>query len=142
MPESAAIHSYNATLTRSTTETGTYTALGEVVDIEWDSGDVPVSDVTHLQSPNAMREKQPKLIDVGEITFMINFVKGQYNTLFTDWKARTRNWFKLNTPDGSVLGPFRAWIKKLPIKVPDDDRVTSSITLTINYAGTATFTPG
>lgn len=142
MAESAAIHSYNATLTRATSQSGTYTAIGEVVDIDFDGGDVPASDVTHLTSPNATREKQPKLIDMGEITFMINFVKGQYSTIFGDFQNRTRNWFKLNTPDGSVLGPFRAWVRKCPIKVPDDDRITCSITLTINYAGAATFTPG
>jgi heme/copper-type cytochrome/quinol oxidase subunit 2 len=141
MAESSAIHSYNATLSYSTTSGGSYTAVGEVIDYTHNAK-AGSSNVTHLTSQNAHMEKKPKMVDPGSITFTCNFVKTVYEVLYdTIFKTRTQYYWKITLPDNSTLTPFHGHISDISLVVPDDDRITCDVTIDITSSGDA-FTAG
>lgn len=140
MADSNAIHSYGSTLSMSDTSGGSYTAVSEVINYDF-SAKVGSSNVTHLTSDTATMEKKPKFRDPGAITFECNFYKTQFATLYTAFTGRAQKFWKITLPDASILGPFKAHISDIKLNVPDDDRITNSITLDISNDGDS-FTAG
>src|SRR5690625_7740169 len=80
----------------------TFTALGEVVNIEGGSDDTDLIDVTHMQSPNRRREFIGGLIECGEITVELNFAPkvSTHQRLVAEQTAETTSEHKGTFADG------------------------------------------
>jgi hypothetical protein len=112
----------------STTEGGSYTLVGEVIDATPPDEDMPADiEMTHYTSPNNKLEwKSSGWEDTGEASFQINFVPGQWQTLRL-LKGVTR-WYKFTYNDGSY-DTYEAFIKRMSKTVPIKDRMVGTITL-------------
>jgi hypothetical protein len=132
--------SQGATLTVSTTIGGVYTAVGGVQTIKW-KGKRGTSDVSVLADLQ-MRKKPKGRGDPGEITVGLQYGRTQFNTLFGYFHAGTQVFWKINTAEASVLGPFFGHIIDMEEDVPSDDPITSPITIDCSNEGSETFAPG
>lgn len=133
MAAAVATHSYGSTLGYGSASTS-FTNLTDVVDIDIDGFKVASTKTTHLLSPNAFHEYTPGLGDAGMLTLTINYDKTTYNTLYGF--VRTLKWWKVTAADS---GNFicQGHIEELPVKIPDDDRMTDNIK--IKLTGKPTF---
>lgn len=135
MAESAAIHCYNCDLAHHTASTGSFTSIGEMRNVKWNGYDISHPSKRHLKSDSATNEKTPGFIEPGQITGQLNYNETQHSTLFGF--GRTQKWFKITLPDSSTL-VCKGLLKGISIDVPEDDVITSDIT--IDLSGPPTFT--
>lgn len=136
---SDAILGYGITYAISTTTGGsTYTALGEVTDIELPSDEVDEVDVTHYGSPDRTREYIAGLIATGEAGFTINWIPGNATDLvLRDLRisGETRN-HRVTFPN-AVYVTFPAFIKGYAPSAPIDDKLSAQFT--VKKAGAETW---
>lgn len=127
MAASSGLIGKGTSLGYSDTQGGSYTSVGEVIDVappdEAVANDI---ELTHYLSDNDTIEYKPGWNEPGESTFQINFVPAQYQTLRL-LKGVTK-WWKITYHDGS-FEVTQAYIKRLSKAVPIKDRITATITL-------------
>lgn len=141
MASSETTMSYGSSLTYATTSGGSYTTLAGVKNVKW-QGKKPTADVSALEDTSVAR--LPKRSDDGTISGDALFRKTQFAIAFTAFRAGTKYYWKINTADGSVLGPWYGALSDLSLDVPDDDAIMSPFTIELsNVTGnTPAFTPG
>lgn len=127
MAASSGVHSYGATLAYGDA-TNSFTTLSETVDINFDGLTVNKTKFTHLNSDNATHEYKPGLGDPGSIACTMNYTKTAYNTLVGFY--RTVKYWKITAPDGGNM-IVQGFIDKLPINVPEDDRLTTAFSIAL-----------
>lgn len=80
-----------------------FTTIAEVKSISGPNLQAGIIDVTNMDSPNAVREFLPSLIDPGEVGFAVNFLPDNttHDSIRTDLIARTKRNFKLQFTDST-----------------------------------------
>ena len=128
----AGIKGYNSTLIHTSTEvTGVLTLGGP-------SESVDDIDVSTMDSPSTRREFISGLIDSGEITAEVLYVKAVYNAVQALVGAAAEIW-KITLSDSTTIAAS-GYVKGLTLNAPFDDKVTFS--MTIKLSGLITVTPG
>jgi hypothetical protein len=127
MAASSGVHSYGATLGYGDA-TNSFTTLSETVDINFDGLTVNKTKFTHLNSDNATHEYKPGLGDPGSIACTMNYDKTTFNTLVGFY--RTVKYWRITAPDGGKL-TVQGFIDKLPVNVPEDDRITTAFSIAL-----------
>lgn len=126
MAVSSGTHSYGSTLGYATTSGGSYTSVGEVIDVEHSWNPAKAVKFTHLNSDNAANEYKPGLIEPGTMKATVNYNKTDYNALYG--LRRTLRYWKVTSPDSGNMYIY-GFITDLSNPHPDDDRVTFTVTI-------------
>ncbi len=110
----------------------TFTTIAEVKDISGPSYELAVEEVTNHDSAG-WREYIPTLLDVGEITFDINYYSATtQDQLETDLRAKTKRNWKLVFPlpaSGTDTRAFAAYITGIELQAPVEGVLSMSLTL-------------
>ena len=139
-------HSYGATIGSDVSGGSSYTDLAGVIDIEGPSLEATITDVSDLASANAAKEKLAGMIDGGEVTLTLHADDTEYNTVRGWLAGRTQRafqieWSQLATEATSAPNiQFEAIIQSLGNSIPEDDKITFSVTLAVT--GLPTFNVG
>jgi predicted secreted protein len=118
-----------------------FTTIAEVKDVSGPALNSRTTEVTSHGSPHAVVEKIITLLEIGNITFDLNWVPGgvTHLQLITDWYAKTKRNFQVVFPDaGSFTILFPAAISFEPT-APVEGALTASVTLEV--LGDITTTP-
>lgn len=111
---------------------GTYTTIAEVKDISGPSYELAIEEVTNHDSAG-WREYIPTLLDVGEITFDINYYSATtQDQLETDMRAKTKRNFQIVFPlpaSGTDTRAFAAYITGIELSAPVEGVLGMSLTL-------------
>lgn len=139
MPETQAAIGYGTFFHISEDNGSTWTELGEVFDVTPPNDTVDEVDATHMQSPGRTREFIPGLIDPGEASFEQNFIPGSPS----DLKIRalkvagTRVKCRITYPN-AVTWTFTGWVSGYEPAVPNEDKMTASVTWRVSGSTVAT----
>lgn len=116
-----------------------FTTIAKVTSIKPPNLSAGSVDVTHHESPGAMREFIPGLKDGGEVPLEINFDPGSATTdLLTDmFASRATKNCKIVYPDSSEWA-FKAFVMSFEPDAPIADKMTASVKLKVT--GEVTFT--
>lgn len=109
---------------------GEFVEISEVIEINPGEDSADKVEVTHMQSPNRMREYIAGLLDPGDASFVINWVPGSdtdvmLRELRDSGEVRPH---RITFPNGVTLtydGAITGYGKVVPI----DDRMTATITV-------------
>ena len=109
-----------------------FTTIAEVKDISGPSYELAVEEVTNHDSAS-WREYIPTLLDVGEITFDINYYSATtQDQLETDMRAKTKRNWKIVFPlpaSGTDTRAFAAYITGIEMQAPVEGVLSMSLTL-------------
>lgn len=109
-----------------------FTTIGEVLDISGPSYELSIEEVTNHDS-SGWREFIPTLLDVGEITFDINYYSATtQDQIETDLRAKTKRNFELVFPlpaSGTDTRAFAAYITGFEMSAPVEGVLRGSVTL-------------
>jgi len=140
MPASQASIGYGAKLeiddgTNPTTPV--YFVLGEVYNVTPPSMTIDQVDVTHMQSPNRMREFVDGLIDPGKCSFEMNYVPGSTSddlllaiAATPPGVSRTRK-LKLTYPGSAIVDVFSGNLESYEPSLPTDDKMTATVSFRV-----------
>jgi len=134
---SAALLGYGARfLMASGSSPDQYVDFGEVFDITPPSFTSDQVDVTHMQSPDRIREFIDGLVDAGECSFEMNYIPGSAsdNVLIAILAlavgvSRRRN-LRIIYPNGK-LDSFQGNLQSYEPTVPTDDKMTATVTFKV-----------
>lgn len=140
MASHAAVASFGTTLKLKGTGS-TYTRIADIVDVEIPGFDFDVHDVTHMESPNGMKEKLAGLGDAGSITATIRFVPGSTEAAAIYAMAGLTKGFKIEAPAPQKGCTFDAIVKTWK---PSKSTVSGlqEGTLTLDVTGALTWEAG
>ena len=127
----AGISGYGTTLSGATTG-----SVGSMLNITGPSETVDDIDVTSMSSTNSRREFISGLIDSGELTFDLIYVKTMYDTIQGD--MGTAQVWTMTLDDGTVV-TITGYLKGNNLGIPHDDKVTQNCTL--KFTGAILVTP-
>lgn len=143
MPATTGTHVFSTTLQVDWTGGVSYGSIAEVFRISGPGFKVGSSNMTNLNSPNAAKEKKPGFIDAGEVSIGVTWTKAVYNSAVGALR-KTLNWKLIFPLVGAEVTAssvtFSGHLTGIPLEVPDDDRI--SHTITIDVTGLPVFTPG
>jgi predicted secreted protein len=117
---------------------GSFTTIGQVVNITGPGLSQDRIDVTTHSSPGGWREKVGGILDGGEVTFEINYdpADATHNAttgLIDDLQNRILRNFKLVFPDtANTEWLFSALVGEFEPAAPHDGKLTGSVTLDIS----------
>lgn len=134
MAASSGVHSYGSTLGYADTSGGSYTSVGEVIDIDHSWNPAKATKFTHLNSDNAANEYKPGLAEPGTMKATVNYTKTAYNACYGLY--RSLKYWKITSPDSGNMIIY-GFITDMSNPHPDDDRVT--FTVTIQGSGKPTY---
>lgn len=129
MAETQASIGYGSLFDISRDSEVSWLTMGEVFDITPPNDTVDEVDATHMQSPNRTREFIPGLIDPGEASFEMNFIPGSPSDLLVAEikTAGERVRCRITFPNG-VTWKFTGWVTGYEPAVPNDDKMTATVT--------------
>lgn len=110
---------------------GGYDLIAEVFDLNFPSKEVDEVEVTHYTSPDDYREFIGGFFDGAEVNISINYVKTTVDAL-ADLVAIPVTW-RITLPDLSTW-VFGGHIKTLGGEIPNNDKVTTTVTVKITGA--------
>ena len=116
-----------ASAATSTTFT-TFADLRDISPVGWSA--TPI-DITHHSSPSGTKEFIAGLLDGGETSVTLSYVKDEFLTLQTAWAGKTKRNYKATLQDGTTV-TFSAIITGLDIKNPIDDVLETEIKLKVS----------
>jgi len=116
------------------------TTIAEVKSISGPNFQVSFAEVTHMESPSAVREYIPTLIEPGDVTFTVNFLPDDttHDNMRTRLLARTSRTFTLHLTDSpSDTWTFTGYYSQLgltanidgPLEANVGIKVTSTVTV-------------
>lgn len=108
-----------------------FTTIAEVLDISGPSYELATEEVTNHDS-GGWREFIPTLLDVGEITFDLNYYSATtQDQLETDLRAKAKRNFKIVFPlsGGTDTRAFAAYITGIELQAPVEGVLKMSLTL-------------
>jgi hypothetical protein len=105
------------------------TEIAEVFDITPPNESTDTIDVTHMQSPDAMREFIMGLTDPGEISFELNFVPGSTSetAILAARASRQKRGGVITIPNGWTWS-FDMLVTGYEPAVPNEDKMTATVT--------------
>lgn len=125
MSATAAKVGYGTTLTVATN------AMTEAYEISGPNQSRTMIDATHLSSDNNAKEFIAGLLDGGEVSFKLNFIKSVYSNLLTSLAASSVQACVLTLSNSLGAFTFNAWVSALNVSPPLDDKVTIDVTLKV-----------
>jgi len=114
-----------------------FTDLAEVIDITPPSDSLDIIEVTHMTSPNRIKEFIPGLSDPGECSFTINFLPGEDDddAIQALRGAVSPSNFRITFPAvGSaarVTWTFAGFLVGYEPTVPTNDRMTAAVRIKV-----------
>lgn len=126
---SSAIHGHGTTLTG-----GTSGVIAEIMSIGGPDQSSDVVDVSNMDSVTKNREKIAGMIDSGEFTLELNYVKGMAAVLQGILGGTAEVW-TIALP-GTSSYACSGFVSALGVQIPYDDKVTQSCTITLTGAMT------
>lgn len=105
------------------------TQVGGIISISMSGFDTTQTHVTALDQAVRWKEFLNGLVDGGDVTFKINFLKTQLTTLMGYVGHADPYYQKIYAPDGSTLTGRANLQKFVPLDIPEDDRITADVTL-------------
>jgi hypothetical protein len=144
MAASQALLGYGTTFSiESTDSPGDYIEFGEIIDVTPPNAQVDQVEVTHMQSPDRVKEFIAGLTDYGDMSVTMNYIPSSAtDDLILAWRTSgaTRS-LKILYPSANSPRPydtFNGFILGYAITDPVADKMTA--TLTIKVAGAVTRT--
>ncbi len=119
-----------------TNGTEVFTNIAEVKSISGPNFQVGFADITHMESPSAVREFLPTLTDPGEISLTCNFLpdNSTHDAMRVDMIARTKRNFTMTMTDtgGATIWSFSGYYSQLQLTTPLDGpaEITIGVKLT------------
>lgn len=107
------------------------TSMTELIEIAGPGQSASMIDVTHMASDNNYREFIKGLLDGGEVTFKLNFIKSVFSALATAFEGSTAASCTLTLSNSLGAFAFSAWVQNLSVNPPLDGQVTLDCTLKI-----------
>jgi len=137
MAATAALSGFGTVLARGGTAIGdAYTAIAEVMDINFSGTTVTKLDASNMDSPNGHEESIPGMAAIGEFTFDVNYNldTATHETLQADVETvpQTRRYWKITFPPASSsVGNwiFFGYVSKFIPKVPFNGKMTATVGL-------------
>jgi len=118
-----------------------FTTIAEVKSISGPNFQVSFAEVTHMESPSAVREYIPTLIEPGDVTFTVNFLpdNATHDAMRTDLLARTKRNFKLVLTDGTpATWSFSGYYSQLGLNSNIDGPLEGSLGIKVTSTITET----
>jgi len=121
--------------------------IANVTSISGPTQSAETIDVTaHDSSSFPYREFVPSFVDLGEITFDINFdpsiashQDGASTGLLHAMENRTLEDWQIVFPDGTIMVEFNAYVVGFEMSLPFDDKASASVTLRTTGSPTWTY---
>ena len=131
-----------STLGYGTSSGGTFTAIANITKISGPKTKADAIDVSSMDSPSNYREKLAGLLDAGTLTLDINFDDLNAGHQTTLSNLGVSQYFQLTFPAHTTASKmvFAGFISETNIDLPDDNKMTDQITITVS--GPITFTAG
>lgn len=138
MPASQAELGYRTVLEIALDDTpDTYVNIAELKSLTLPSFADSEVDVTHMQSPNGIREFIPGLTDAGQASGEMNYVPGSPTDLFLRSLTRKKLIARVTFPNGRIL-IFRAQRQEYAPELTTDGAPTASVAFKVSGAPTLT----
>lgn len=109
---------------------GSFTAIGQLADLNGPQGDVDAVDVTTHDSPSARREFKPGLVDEGTVDFELVWdpADSTHQILSTLRGARTVCPWRIVWVNGTTTS-FSGFVTTMSPVAPVDDKLACSFTI-------------
>jgi len=128
----------SAALTSGADGTEVFTTIAEIKTISGPNFEMAFAEVTHMESPDAVREFVPTLIDAGEVNYTSNFLPDNtvQSGVRTDLLARTKKNFKMIMVDAAgdtvATWSFAGYHSRFNLQTPLDGaaEITGGVKLT------------
>lgn len=112
--------------------TEVFTTIAEVKSISGVGFNVNFADITHMESPSAIREFLPTLIEPGEISLTLNFLpdNATHDAIRIDLLARTKRNFKLNFTDNTpAIWSFSGYYSSVQVNSSVDGVLEATVSI-------------
>jgi predicted secreted protein len=118
---------------RSETETGTYTALAEVLNIDGPTMTRDTPEVTNLDSEGGYKEFIAGFRDAGNITLPMNFTHVTYEAMLDDFEDDSAKWYRIDMPNTQKTRlQFQGLVTSCPVSIQTASQVTSNVSIKIS----------
>jgi len=130
---SSAISGVGTQFRRWNTSTGQWDSIAEINSISGPNMSRETIDVTSLDSTGGYREFIAGFRDPGTVELEMNFTRSGYETMKDDFESDTRQNYEIVLPDSDTTTlEFEGLVTELPLDIPNDDKVTVSVTIQIS----------
>lgn len=136
MIQSEALLGYGATFdVEGAPGSGVFVQLAEITLLTPPADTVDEVDATHMTSPDATKESISGLADPGSMVVEMNLIPGSPSDLFIRaWRAsRRRRACRIVFPNDAEI-EFRAFVTGYEPAVPNDDKMTATLTCKVTGA--------
>lgn len=106
-------------------------SMTEATDISGPGQSASMIDVTHMASDNNYREFIKGLLDGGEVTFKLNFIKTVFSNLLTSFESSSALSCVLTLSNSLGAFTFSAWVQSLSCTPPLDGQQVIECTLKV-----------
>jgi len=116
-----------------------WTNIAELRDIAGPDLKMDMKEVTTHASPSAAKERIATLIDLGTVTFTINYIAngtthaGSAGLVFLLYSRVRRGW-KVTFPVNVVTWAFNGWVSSFKPDMKVDGELMSQVTITVTSA--------
>ena len=109
-------------------------AVAEINSISGFNKTRDIIDVTTLDSTGGYREKISGFRDGGEITLNMNFTRAGYDLFNLDFETNSANqtYVIVLSDTAATEYSFGGWVTNITLDVPLDDKVTMTVTISID----------
>jgi hypothetical protein len=118
--------------------TDPFVKIAEVYNVTPPSETIDTIDASHMESPDAVREFIPGMVDPGECSYEMNFVPGSPSetAIIAARRLRQAVFSRITFPNG-VTWTFKAFVTGYEPVAPHDDKMTATVTFKVT--GTVQF---
>ena len=121
------------------TATPTFTAIAEINDITGPNMSRDTIDTTSLDTTGGYRTFIGGFRDGGEVQLEMNFTLAGYDDLKLDFEDSDLRDYQIVLPDtGATTFGFTGLITSLGVKIPNNDKITASVSIKISGGVTLT----
>ena len=116
------------------TPTEAFTTVAEVTSISGPRETLEFVDATHMESPNAYREKIPTLLNSGQVTIGQQWLAGDtsQNNLRLDMRNRVKRNFRILPPGSGKKITFSGLVVDVGREFPLDNKMTADVTIEVS----------
>lgn len=118
---------------RSETETGTYVALAEVLNIDGPTMTRDTPEVTNLDSEGGYKEFIAGFRDGGNITLPMNFTHVTFEAMLNDFEDDAAKWYRIDMPNTQRTRlQFLGLVTSCPVSIQTASQVTSNVSIKVS----------
>lgn len=110
-----------------------FTTVAEVTSISGPRENLEFVDATHMESPNAYREKIATLLNSGQVTIGQQWLAGDtsQNNLRLDMRNRVKRNFRILPPGSGKKITFSGLVVDIGREFPLDNKMTADVTIEV-----------